>query len=147
MTAPDPFDQKRFLEAQAQNHADALAELRSGRKRSHWSWYVFPQIHSLGSSAMSVRYAISGLAEARAYLADPVLGSRLVECVATMNEHADSSASAILGPVDALKFHACVTLFAQVSEPGSVFHQALAIHFAGQHHQATASRLAAEDDA
>lgn len=147
MTAPDPFNLERFLKAQDQNYAEALAELRSGLKRTHWSWYVFPQLLGLGSSALSVRYAISGLAEARAYLAHAVLGSRLIECVATMNEHDGLSAAAILGPVDALKFHSCVTLFSQASGQGSVFHQALDTHFAGKQDQVTLALLAATGSA
>lgn len=147
MAAQDPFDLERFLRAQEQNYAEALAELRSGRKRTHWSWYVFPQLSGLGSTAMSVRYAISGLPEATAYLAHPILGSRLVECVAAMNEHSGTSAAAILGDVDAIKFHSCVTLFSQVSVQGSAFHQALASHFAGKQDQATLSLLAVRGSA
>jgi uncharacterized protein (DUF1810 family) len=147
MAAQDPFNLERFLLAQEPNYAEALAELRSGRKRTHWSWYVFPQLSGLGSSAMSVRYAVSGLPEASAYLAHAVLGSRLAECVAAMNQHAGTSASAILGDIDALKFHSCVTLFTQVAKQGSVFHQALACHFAGEQDQATLSLLAARGGA
>lgn len=141
--AGDPFGLERFVQAQRENYADALAELNAGRKRTHWSWYVLPQLLGLGSSAMSVRYAISGLGEARAYLAHPVLGLRLIECVEALNRHAGTSAETILGPIDARKFHSCVTLFAQVSEPGSAFHRALALHFAGAPHAATLSLLAA----
>lgn len=144
--ADDPFDLGRFLQAQAANHEEALAELRAGRKRTHWSWYVLPQIHGLGSSAMSVRYAIRSLAEARAYLAHPVLGSRLRECVGVMNAHPGGSAAAILGEIDAQKFHSCVTLFAQVTEPGSVFHAALDKHFAGSPDSATLTLLAQAGD-
>ncbi len=92
---------------------------------------------------MSVRYAISGLQEAKAYLAHPVLGARLVECVAAINQHAGTKPAAILGAIDARKFHSCVTLFARASETGSVFHQALATHFAGKEDQATLALLAA----
>ena len=116
----DPHDLDRFLEAQAANYGQALAELRAGRKRSHWSWYVLPQIRGLGSSPLSVRYAISGLAEAGAYLDHPVLGARLRECVAAMNDNAGSDAAAILGGIDARKFRSCLTLFAQVAEAGSL---------------------------
>jgi uncharacterized protein (DUF1810 family) len=143
MASRDPFDLDRFVQAQEENYPDALAELRAGRKRTHWSWYVLPQLRGLGSSAMSVRYAISGLPEAKAYLAHPILGARLVECVAAINQNAGTRPEAILGNIDARKFHSCVTLFAQVSEPRSVFHQALATHFAGQEDQATLTLLAA----
>jgi len=138
----DPHDLVRFVEAQAANYAQALAELRAGRKRSHWSWYVLPQIRGLGSSPMSVRYAISGLDEAKAYLDHPILGARLRECVAAMNAHPGSSAAAILGDIDAKKFHSCVTLFAQVSEQASLFHGALAKYFSGAGDQATLAILA-----
>ncbi len=141
MTTDDPYDLARFVAAQSSNYADALAELRAGCKRTHWSWYVLPQLAGLGASAMSVRYAISGLAEARAYLAHPLLGARLRECVAAMNGHDGLAAAAILGEVDALKFHSCITLFAQVAEPGSPFHEALARYFAGVPDAATLALL------
>jgi uncharacterized protein (DUF1810 family) len=127
--ADDPFDLARFVDAQAANYGEALAELHAGRKRTHWSWYVLPQIKGLGFSAMSVRYAISGASEARAYLAHPVLGPRLRECVAAINAHKGVNAADILGPVDAQKFHSCVTLFATVCPAGSPFHVALANYF------------------
>jgi uncharacterized protein (DUF1810 family) len=138
----DPHDLARFVEAQAVNHAQALAELRTGRKRSHWSWYVLPQLRGLGSSPMSVRYAISGVDEARAYLEHPILGARLRECVAVMNSHPGSNAVAILGDIDAQKFHSCVTLFAQVAEQASLFHEALAKYFSGAEDPATLAILA-----
>ena len=125
----DPYDLDRFLEAQAQNYEEALAELRAGRKRTHWSWYVLPQITGLGSSPMSVRYAISGAAEATAYIHHAVLGARRLQTVAAINAHKALSAADILGVVDAQKFHSCVTLFAQVSTEGSPFHEALAKYF------------------
>jgi uncharacterized protein (DUF1810 family) len=137
----DPFALERFVAAQATNYRQALAELRAGHKQTHWSWYVLPQIQGLGSSAMSVRYAISGLDEARAYLAHPILGARLRECVAAMNAHVGVPPAAILGAIDARKFHACVWLFTRVAEPGSIFHQALDQHFAGMPDAATRSVL------
>lgn len=132
MSAETHDDLSRFLEAQAGNYDDAIAELRAGRKTTHWSWYVLPQVAGLGSSRMSVRYAISGLAEARAYLDEPTLGARLRECVAAINDHRGTPPEAILGAIDARKFHSCVTLFSLVAEPGSVFHEALAQHFSGK---------------
>lgn len=143
---PDAFDLGRFERAQAANYQDALAELRAGCKRTHWSWYVLPQIQGLGASAMSVRYAISSLEEARHYLAHPVLGARLRECVAAMNGHKGRSAAAMLGDIDARKFHACLTLFAQVAEPGSPFHAALAQYFSGKQDAATLAILARQAD-
>ena len=141
-SADDPFDLSRFVQAQAANYGQALAELRAGRKTTHWSWYVLPQIRGLGSSAMSVRYAISGTDEARAYLAHPLLGPRLRECVDAMNAHPGADAAAILGDIDARKFHSCVTLFSQVAEPGSPFHLALAKYFSGEQDRATSGLLA-----
>ena len=143
----DSYDLNRFLEAQAANYEQALAELRAGRKRSHWSWYILPQIQGLGASQMAVRYAISGLSEAMAYLAHPVLGARLRECIAAMNAHAGQSAAAILGDIDAKKFRSCVTLFAQVAESDSPFHVALARYFCGVEDPATIATLARQTEA
>jgi uncharacterized protein (DUF1810 family) len=142
-THDDPFDLARFVRAQAANYDEALAELRAGRKRTHWIWYVLPQLRGLGTSPMSVRYAISGLAEARAYLAHPVLGPRLVACVQAMLSHVGTPPEVILGGIDARKFHSCLTLFARVSAPDSVFHRALAAFFGGQEDEATRRGLAA----
>lgn len=139
--ATDPFDLDRFVRAQAVNYADALAEMRAGRKVTHWSWYVLPQLRGLGSSGMAERYALSGLPEAKAYLDHLVLGARLRECIAAMNGHAGRSAASILGGVDAMKFHSCVTLFAQVAGEGSVFHAALARFFDGVPDAATLAIL------
>ena len=147
MASPNPFDLDRFVQAQQENYAEALAELRAGRKRTHWSWYVLPQLQGLGSSAMSIRYAISGLPEAKAYLAHLLLGARLVECVAAVNQYAGTKPETILGNIDARKFHSCITLFARASEPGSVFHQALAMHFGNLEDQATLALLASQGSA
>lgn len=138
----DPFDLNRFVEAQAASYRDALAELRSGRKRTHWSWYVLPQVAGLGSSPMSVRYAIRSLAEAKAYLEHPVLGARLRECVAAMNDLTGSSASQILGEIDAQKFRSCLTLFAQASGSEAIFAEALDKYFSGNADTATLAMLA-----
>lgn len=142
MAADDPFNLRRFVEAQAANYHEALAEIRAGRKETHWSWYVLPQVRGLGNSSMSQRYAISGIAEAGAYLAHPVLGPRLRECVAAMNAHAGMGAAAILGDIDAQKFHSCVTLFARVAEEGSPFRAALAKYFDGREDASTVAILA-----
>ncbi|MGE0310086.1 MAG: DUF1810 domain-containing protein [Lautropia sp.] len=133
----DPFDLDRFVKAQRTDYDNALAELRAGRKRTHWIWFVLPQLAGLGSSAMSSRYALSGLDEASAYLAHPLLGARLRTCVDAMNRHQGRPAAAILGEVDARKFHSCATLFAQVAEPGSPFHAALDGFFGGAPDDAT----------
>jgi uncharacterized protein (DUF1810 family) len=137
----DLFDLNRFVAAQAENYSEALAELRTGKKRTHWSWYVFPQIRGLGSSAMSVRYAIGSLAEAIAYIEHPVLGPRLRECVAALNAHQGASASAILGDIDAQKLRSCLTLFAKAVPSEGVFSAALNKYFGGNVDAATLAIL------
>lgn len=123
----DPFDLDRFVTAQASDYARALAELRAAKKETHWMWYVLPQLRGLGRSAYAVRYGIASAAEARAYLAHPILGARLRECVAALNgAPAGRSAQAILGPVDAAKYRSCVTLFGQVAPDDPAFATALA---------------------
>jgi len=144
---PDVHDLARFVTAQARNYADAIAELRAGRKLTHWSWYVLPQLAGLGASPLSVRYAISGLDEARAYLSHPLLGRRLRECIDAMNALQGADAAAVLGGIDALKFHSCVTLFARVAEPGSPFHAALAKYFGGREDPGTCAILARQEKA
>lgn len=136
-SAGDPWELERFVQAQAVGYDQALVELRAGCKRTHWIWYVLPQLAGLGHSAMARRYAISGLAEAHAYLAHPLLGARLRECVAAMNAHPDLSAQAILGTVDALKFRSCLSLFLLVAPGGEPFQRALARFFDGAPDPAT----------
>jgi uncharacterized protein (DUF1810 family) len=138
----DPYDLNRFVEAQASNYGAALAELRAGSKRTHWSWYVFPQIRGLGSSPASVRYALGSKAEAVAYLEHEVLGPRLRECVKAMNAHGGLSASEILGDIDAKKFRSCLTLFAQAAPSERVFSDALKKYFDGELDAATLAILA-----
>jgi uncharacterized protein (DUF1810 family) len=128
----DPFDLSRFLSAQAADYETALAELRAGRKRSHWIWYVFPQLRGLGLSAASAHYGIGGIDEARGYLAHPVLGERLRECVCAMLMHEDVSAREILGEVDAMKFRSCLTLFSAVAPEEPLFAEALERFFCGE---------------
>lgn len=142
-TSPDPYDLQRFVDAQEGSYAQALAELRAGRKRSHWIWYILPQIQGLGTSAMSRRYAINSLAEARAYLDHPILGARLRESVAAVNAHDGLSAVEIFGSVDAAKFRSCCTLFAEVAGTDKVFAEALNKYFAGKPDPATLAILAA----
>lgn len=137
----DPFDLARFTDAQAPVYQRVLAELRAGEKRSHWMWFIFPQIAGLGHSPMAERYAISGRAEALAYLAHPLLGTRLDECTAAMLTHRHRSAHAILGSPDDLKFRSCMTLFAAVSEQRSGFEQALRQFCGGKPDEATLARL------
>ena len=130
-TDSDPHDLGRFVMAQEHTYATALSELRSGCKRSHWMWYVFPQVHGLGSSPTSAQYAIRNLAEAAAYLGHPVLGPRLVECAEALLAIEGRSAHEIFGSPDDLKLRSSATLFALVSPAGSVFGQLLDRYFAG----------------
>lgn len=120
---------ERFVEAQAAVYADALRELREGRKRSHWMWFIFPQLRGLGSSGMAVRYGIESLDEAGLYLAHPLLGPRLVECTATVNEARALSAERIFGPVDAIKLRSSMTLF-ELAGGGPLFSLCLDRFFA-----------------
>jgi uncharacterized protein (DUF1810 family) len=137
----DSFHLDRFRKAQAGVFDQALAELRDGRKQSHWMWFVFPQIEGLGSSPMARAYAISGLAEARAYLADPLLGPRLRACVRALLDHQDRTAEQILGPIDALKLCSCLTLFAQAAPQEALFRRALDRFYAGAADPRTVTRL------
>src|SRR5580692_6153851 len=114
MSGGDAFDLERFVTAQAPVIDRVRAELRAGSKRSHWMWFVFPQIAGLGSSAMAQRYAIASLDEAGAYLAHPVLGPRLRDCTALALDVAGRTAHQIFGNPDDLKFHSSLTLFAAV---------------------------------
>ena len=138
----DPFDLDRFVKAQEPIYDEALAELRAGSKRTHWSWFILPQMRGLGFSSMSVRYAIGSLDEAKAYLAHPILGPRLRECVSAMNSHKGLTASQILGSTDAQKLRSCITLFIEASEHEPIFTAALAKYFGGAPDQRTLSLLA-----
>jgi uncharacterized protein (DUF1810 family) len=142
----DPYDLGRFVAAQEGCYAEALAELRAGRKRSHWSWYILPQMEGLGSSPLSVRYAIRSLEEAMAYLAHPVLGARLRECVAAMNAHAGVTAGEVLGEIDARKFRSCLTLFDRAAGSESIFGEALNKYFSGEPDAATLALLARQQE-
>ena len=138
----DPFNLERFLAAQSGAHDTAVVELRDGCKRSHWMWFVFPQLAGLGHSARAQHYGITGLDEARAYLAHPVLGARLQECAAVL-EGLDSSlpASSIFGYPDDLKLRSCLTLFARAAGPGSIFERLLDKYFAGEPDDRTVALL------
>jgi len=128
----DPFDLTRFVQAQERDYEQAISEIRNGRKRSHWMWYIFPQVEGLGFSPTSQHYAIKSIAEAEAYLRHPVLGPRLLECArATLALHGPS-ASDVFGSPDDMKLRSCATLFASVSPPGSVFEQLLDQYFGGE---------------
>ena len=142
MTAADPFNLDRFLAAQAGVHERALTELRNGCKQSHWMWFVFPQLAGLGHSARAQHYGITGLDEARAYLAHPVLGARLQECAAVL-EGLDPGlpASSIFGYPDELKLRSSLTLFARVAGSGSIFERLLDKYFAGEPDDLTVALL------
>jgi len=129
----DPYDLARFVEAQGDGvYEAARSEIEAGRKRSHWMWFVFPQIDGLGSSATSRRFSIKSADEARAYLAHPLLGPRLLECAHAALRARAASATDIFGSPDDMKLRSSATLFASVSEPGCVFEQILARFFGGQ---------------
>ena len=126
---PAGFDLDRFVRAQAPVIDDVRRELGAGRKRTHWMWFVFPQLAGLGRSPTAQFYGISGLDEARAYLAHPVLGPRLVECTALVNQVQGRTAAEIFGSPDDVKFRSCMTLFAAVQK--SPFEDALKKYFGG----------------
>jgi uncharacterized protein (DUF1810 family) len=143
----DPHDLSRFVRAQQGDYERALAEIRGGRKRSHWMWYVFPQYDGLGFSPTSVRHAIKSLAEAEAYLAHPVLGPRLAACAEAALGVQGRSAAEIFGSPDDLKLRSCATLFAAVSPAGSVFHRLLDRFFHGERDAKTLRLLGIEPEA
>jgi uncharacterized protein (DUF1810 family) len=139
----DPYRLERFVRAQDSGgtYPQAVAELRAGRKVSHWMWFIFPQVAGLGFSSMSQRYAISGLAEARAYLKHPVLGPRLGECARILADTDGGTAGDIVGPVDAMKLRSSMTLFAAAAPDEPVFGEVLAKYFGGVPDEATLARL------
>jgi uncharacterized protein (DUF1810 family) len=127
------MDLERFVRAQDSGgmYQRAVAELRNGRKTSHWMWFIFPQIAGLGRSAMAQAYAISDLAEARAYLAHPVLGPRLIECTEIVASHQGLSAQQIFGGIDAIKLRSSMTLFARADPDQAIFQQVIEQYFDG----------------
>ena len=137
------FDLERFVRAQdaGRTYGTALAELRAGRKRGHWMWFVFPQIAGLGSSSMAQRYAIGGLDEAKAYLAHPVLGPRLVEAAEALTGPGTTDPVAVLGGIDAMKLRSSMTLFSRADPDQPVFRAVLDRCFGGEEDPATLSRL------
>jgi uncharacterized protein (DUF1810 family) len=131
LSPSDPFDLARFVEAQEADYYTALTELRAGRKRSHWIWYIFPQYAGFASSSRSKRYAIKSRAEASAYVQHPVLGPRIEECAKALLAVKNRSAREILGDPDDLKVRSCATLFALVLPPGNVMEQVLDKYYEG----------------
>ena len=128
----DPYDLTRFLDAQEDDYEQALSEIKAGRKYTHWMWYIFPQMDGLGFSSTAKRYVIRSVDEARAYLAHPVLGLRLVECAEAALRVEGRTATELFGSPDDLKLRSCATLFACVSPPGSVFDRLLEKYYRGE---------------
>jgi uncharacterized protein (DUF1810 family) len=143
MTAPasDPHNLQRFVDPQAGVFNQVLTELRAGRKRSHWMWFIFPQIAGLGSSDIAQHFAISGRAEAEAYLAHPTLGPRLRQCTELVNQVPNLTIGDIFGYPDDLKFRSSITLFAAAAPTEPAFAAALLKYFAGKPDPATLARL------
>jgi uncharacterized protein (DUF1810 family) len=141
MTAP--YDLQRFIDAQRTVYGQALAELRAGQKRSHWMWFVFPQLKGLGRSETAMFYALSGADEALAYLTHPELGPRLRECCKALLDGPSRSATAIFGDLDALKLHSSMTLFARVSSAEPLFEAMLDRFFSGEEDARTLELLSA----
>ncbi len=144
MPADDPFDLARFVAAQAPIFETALGELRAGRKRSHWMWFVFPQLRGLGRSAPAQFYGLGSLEEARAYLAHPLLGARLNRCAETVLAIDGRSLNAIFGSPDDMKFHSSMTLFARADDDEkSAFRRALDRYCGGRMDESTLALLKA----
>jgi len=137
----DPFKLRRFVEAQEHVYPRVLAELRRGRKTSHWMWFIFPQIHGLGHSGLAQKYAISGLEEAKAYLEHPVLGPRLTECTELVVAVERSSIEEIFGYPDDLKFRSSMTLFRHAAGENTIFVAALKKYFGGESDPLTLQQL------
>jgi uncharacterized protein (DUF1810 family) len=142
MGQADPFDLQRFVDAQGPVYDTAVDELRGGRKRSHWMWFVFPQLRGLGSSPTAVRFAISSIDEARAYLAHEVLGPRLQECAQLVARIDGRTAEEIFGWPDDMKLRSSMTLFARAAEENADFIAVLEKFYGGQEDPATLARLA-----
>lgn len=138
---PDSHNLERFLDAQDGVFAQVCAELRAGRKESHWMWFIFPQIKGLGSSPTAQKYAIQGLDEAQAYLAHPMLGLRLRQCTQLVNAVNGRAIADIFGFPDNLKFHSSMTLFAHVSGDDPLFAAALSRYFNGEKDRGTLAHL------
>jgi uncharacterized protein (DUF1810 family) len=140
-SATDRFDLQRFVDAQARIYSSVVDELRSGRKRSHWMWFIFPQLRGLGSSPMAARYGIASLEEAREYLRHELLGPRLRECTQLVNQVQDRSISEIFGSPDDLKLCSSMTLFARATEDNQEFVELLDNYYGGQQDTLTLRRL------
>jgi uncharacterized protein (DUF1810 family) len=136
-----PYDLQRFVDAQAAVFEAVRAELSAGRKRSHWMWFIFPQLRGLGRSHMAHQYGLTGLPEASAYVEHPVLGTRLRDCTHLVNQVRERSITQILGSPDDLKFHSSMTLFARATADNEPFLTALRLYFGGQDDRLTVEKL------
>jgi uncharacterized protein (DUF1810 family) len=141
MSAIDPYDLQRFVAAQNSCFDKVCDELREGHKRSHWMWFIFPQLKGLGSSVMAMRYAISSKGEAQAYLINSILGARLRRCTELVLRVEGRSVKQIFGSPDDLKFRSSMTLFAKVTSDNKVFQDAMQKYFAGEPDRMTINRL------
>jgi uncharacterized protein (DUF1810 family) len=137
----DPYNLSRFVQAQEEDYEQALAEIRNGKKRTHWMWYIFPQIDGLAFSSTSKRYSIKSVEEAKAYLEHPILGPRLLECAEAVIHLENQSATEIFGSPDDLKLRSCATLFACVLPPGSVFDRLLTKYYRSRRDEKTLQLL------
>jgi uncharacterized protein (DUF1810 family) len=137
----DNFDLERFIKAQENSFETALQEIKNGCKRSHWMWFIFPQIRGLGRSAMAERYGICGIDEAKAYFAEPTLGTRLIQISEALLELPNNNATEIFGSPDDMKLKSCMTLFAAADSTSSVFQFVLDKYFAGQRDDKTLNLL------
>jgi len=137
----DRFNLERFVDAQARPYEQVRRELEAGRKESHWIWFIFPQIKGLGESAMSIRFAIASLDEANAYLAHPVLGARLRECVQLTLDVEAKTARDVFGGIDEMKFRSSMTLFARAAPDEDLFQRCVDKYFAGASDPATLAKL------
>jgi uncharacterized protein (DUF1810 family) len=146
-SADDPYQLNRFATAQQDDFEQALAEIRSGKKRTHWMWYIFPQIDGLGFSSIAKYYAIKSIEEAKAYLNHPILGPRLLQCAEAAVGVEGRSATEIFGSPDDLKLRSCATLFACVSPPSSVFERLLQKYYSGERDKKTLRLLGIDSDA
>jgi len=142
----DPYNLNRFVQAQEDDYERALSEIRSGKKRTHWIWYIFPQLDGLAFSSTSKRYSIKSVEEAKAYLDHPILGPRLLECVEAVLHIEGRSATEIFGSPDDLKLRSCATLFACVLPPGSVFDRLLKKYYRGGRDEKTLQLLGMASD-
>jgi len=146
MNAKDPYDLDRFVQAQVGVYETALAEIQNGYKRSHWMWFIFPQVAGLGNSPTSRYFAIRSRSEAKAYLAHPVLGARLCACAEAAVAVSGRSARDLFGTPDDVKLRSCATLFAETAPENPVFQQLLDVYFAGEPDQRTLELLARASD-